>query len=203
MTRTYFLTAIAVIAISTTDSPAHAGLDGQIDFNMTGHWFVAGNGIQRSVDAHLYAGSDPFLDWSFYAVTSGDVGKVYVMPESLATSFVQAMTDNVSDSFWLMVGGAMAGLGEDSIWNYDGFLPLRGSLVHPEDRTGTGDIAGIEFLVITFQLTSLELTDEGNHYWRNEATGVISLWASPQEETGTQNPRQNRSCRSPAARFFF
>ena len=188
MTRPYFLASLAAIVFATFTSPANAGLVGQINFDMNGHWFVAGNGTQSSVDVHLYAGSDPFLDWSFYEVTPNDVGKDYVIPEPLATSFVQLMTNNVSDGVTLMVGGAMAGLGEDSIWNYDGFLPLKGSLAHPDDRTGTADIAGVEFSVITFQLTSLELIDEGNHYWHNDASGVISLWDSPQDETGTQNP---------------
>ena len=98
------------------------------------------------------------------------------------------MTNNVTDGLDLMIGGAIAGYGEDSIWNYDGFLPLKGNLVHPEDRTSTVDVAGVDFSVITFQLTSLDLIPEGNGYWQNYATGTLGLWDSPQEETGTQNP---------------
>ena len=174
--------ALAIAAAS----PSYSALVGEINFDVNGVWFVAGT--QSSVDVHLYAGSNPFLDWSFYAVTPDDVGKVYVMPEPLASQFVSLMTNNVTDGLDLMIGGAIAGYGEDSIWNYDGFLPLKGSLVHPEDRTGTADIAGVNFSVITFQLTSLQLIDDGSHYWHNYATGIIGLWDSPQEETGTQNP---------------
>jgi len=187
MIRQSIVAFVFALAIAIA-SPSYSALVGQIDFNMNGLWFVAGNGTQSSVDVHLYAGSDPFLDWSFYAVTPDDVGKVYVMPEPLASQFVSLMTDNVTDGLDLMVGGAAAGLGEDSIWNYDGFLPLKGSLVHPEDRTGTADIAGINFSVITFQLTRLELIDDGNHYWHNYAEGTIALWDSPQVETGIRNP---------------
>ena len=79
MVRQSIVAFVFALAIAFT-SPSYSALVGQINVDVNGVWFVAGNGTQSSVDVHLYAGSKPFLDWSFYAVTPEDVGKVYVMP---------------------------------------------------------------------------------------------------------------------------